>query len=159
MLTITILAVGKLKDEWLHAAVNEYQKRAGAYFKLKIEETPQAKLPQNPSDALIATALEREAGEVLKRIPSRAWVAALCIEGEPISSAGLAGKIEQISAETSHAVFIIGSSYGLADSVKKAARVKISMSTMTFSHRLARVMLCEQLYRAGSILAGGKYHK
>ena len=159
MLTITILAVGKLKDEWLHSAVAEYQKRASAYFKLKIEEIPQAKLPQNPSDALVAAALEREAGEILKRIPPRAWVGALCLEGDSVSSAGLAKKLERISAETSHAVFIIGSSHGLADTVKIAAKDKISMSAMTFSHRLARVMLCEQIYRAGSILAGGKYHK
>jgi len=159
MLTITILAVGKLKDQWLHTAVAEYQKRASSYFNLKIEEIPQAKLPHNPSDALVSAALEREAAEILKRIPPRAWVSVLCIEGNSVSSAGLAKKLERISNETSHAVFIIGSSHGLSNTVKAAVKDKISMSAMTFSHRLARVMLCEQLYRAGSILAGGKYHK
>jgi len=159
VLAITLLTVGKLKDEWLHLAVNEYTKRASAFFKLRIEEIPQAKLEQDPSAAQIAIALEREALEIAKRIPPRAWVAALCIEGDAISSTQLAQKFIRISAEASHVVFIIGSSHGLADTVKQSANMRISMSNMTFSHRIARIMLCEQIYRAGSINAGMKYHK
>ena len=159
MLTITILAVGRLKDEWLHLAAREYAKRAGAFFKLHVEEIPQAKLEKDPSGAQISIALEREAQEILKRIPSRVWVAALCIEGQPLDSMQFAQKIECVSAEASHAVFIIGGSHGLSDKVKQAANMRFSMSAMTFSHRLARIMLCEQLYRAGSIIAGTKYHK
>ena len=159
MLSITILAVGRLKDEWLHMAACEYTKRAGSFFKLRVEEIPQAKLERDPSNAQIKIALECEAQEILKRIPPRAWVAALCIEGETIDSIGLARKIERVSAEASHAVFIIGSSNGLSDKVKQAANMRFSMSAMTFPHRIARIMLCEQLYRAGSIIAGTKYHK
>ncbi|MCL2068551.1 MAG: 23S rRNA (pseudouridine(1915)-N(3))-methyltransferase RlmH [Oscillospiraceae bacterium] len=159
MLTITILAVGRLKDEWLQEAVREYTKRAGAYFKLSVEQISGAKLPQKPSGAQISAALEREADEILAKIPPRTWVAAMCVEGESLSSAQLAQKLERISAGASHAVFVIGGSHGLSERVKARANLRLSMSAMTFSHRIARVMLCEQLYRAGSINAGGKYHK
>ena len=159
MLAITILSVGKLKDAWLRLAVDEYTKRAGAFFKLRVEEVSQAKLEQDPSDAQIAIALGREAQEILKRIPPRAWIVALCIEGEAFTSTQLAQKLTRISNEAPHVVFIIGSSHGLADIVKQSANMLLSMSKMTFSHRIARVMLCEQIYRAGSITAGKKYHK
>jgi 23S rRNA (pseudouridine1915-N3)-methyltransferase len=159
LLSITILAVGKLKDQWLHEAVGEYIKRAGAYFKLRVEEIPQSKLPQNPSDAEITASLEREADDILAKIPPRAWIAAMCVEGDCVSSAQLANRISRIGDEASHAVFVIGGSHGLSQRVKERAGLRLSMSAMTFTHRLARVMLCEQLYRAGSINAGGKYHK
>jgi 23S rRNA (pseudouridine1915-N3)-methyltransferase len=142
--------VGKLKDKWLHDAFDEYAKRAGAYFRLRVVELPQAKPPHS---------LEREADEILAKIPPRAWVAAMCIEGEVLSSEQFAQKLGHISAEASHAVFVLGGSHGLSVRVKERANFRLSMSAMTFSHRLARVMLCEQLYRAGSINAGGKYHK
>ena len=96
-------------------------------------------------------ALEKETRDILKQIPEGAFTVALCIEGRKFSSEKLA---EQISAR-----FIIGSSFGLSDTVKNRADLKLSMSDMTFPHHLARVMLSEQIYRAYMINSGSRYHK
>ena len=84
----------------------------------------------------------------------------MCIEGKQLSSVKLAEKISQISVDgQSNISFIIGSSFGIAENVKKSADFKLSMSDMTFPHQLARVMLLEQIYRAFQINNNGKYHK
>lgn len=93
-------------------------------------------------------------------MPSGAALWALCIEGERLSSTELAGRLEKLAVGgTSHVALAIGGSWGLSEEVKAAARLRISMSAMTFPHQLARVMLLEQLYRAMQISSGGKYHK
>ena len=84
----------------------------------------------------------------------------LCIEGKQLSSEELAGRMAELSIQgVSSIAFVIGGSCGLSDQVKAAARMKLSMSKMTFPHKLARVMLLEQIYRAFSIQAGTRYHK
>ncbi len=88
------------------------------------------------------------------------WRAALCIEGKLTASEELAGMLEKIPLRGySSVAFLIGSSFGLSESVKRAADFRLSMSPMTFPHQLARVMLCEQIYRAFQIQNNGKYHK
>ena len=160
MQTVTILAVGRLKDKFYEDAAAEYRKRLSAYAKVGIAEIRAAELPQDPADAQIAAALEKEGAEILKKIPAGARVIALCIEGSLRSSEELAATLKKAALTgDSHVVFIIGGSYGLSEAVKKRADEKLSMSRMTFPHRLARVMLLEQLYRAYKINAGEKYHK
>ena len=160
MLTVTILAVGRLKDRFYQDAAAEYQKRLGAYAKVNITEIKAADLPDDPGDALISDALQREGQEILRRIPAGAYVVALCIEGKQYSSEDLSRLLEDAAlGGRSHVVFVIGGSYGLADEVKNSADVRMSMSRMTFPHRLARVMLLEQLYRGFKISRGEKYHK
>ena len=83
----------------------------------------------------------------------------LCIEGEMLSSPQLAQLISSSAQKSGCLSFIIGGSFGLSPQVKAAAARKISFSRLTFPHQLARVLLCEQLYRACSINAGAKYHK
>ena len=84
----------------------------------------------------------------------------MCIEGERFDSPGFADKLYKAGAEGGSSVtFIIGSSFGLSEEVKKASQMKLSMSEMTFPHQLARVMLAEQIYRAFQIKNNGKYHK
>jgi Uncharacterized conserved protein len=156
---ITIVAVGKLKEAYWAAAVGEYQKRLGAYCNCQIIEIPEYRLPAAPSGAQIQRGLEAEGEHILAKIPPRAQVFALCIEGAALSSEQLSKTLENALLNTSKIAFIIGSSHGIAQSVKQAAHFRLSLSAMTLPHQLARVVLCEQLYRAMSILHQGKYHK
>jgi 23S rRNA (pseudouridine1915-N3)-methyltransferase len=96
---------------------------------------------------------------IFKKIPQGSFVCALCVEGKALSSEDLAERVKELSSRGTNITFIIGSSYGLSDTVKKSADLRLSMSEMTFPHQLARVMLLEQIYRAFQISSGGKYHK
>ena len=160
MMNITVLCVGKLKESFYLAAVKEYEKRLSALCRLRIIELPEERLPEAPSPAQIQQALAKERDAVLARLPKNAAVAALCIEGEALSSEALAKRFDSwASGGTSHIVFLIGSSYGMDPALKARAGLRLSLSPMTFPHHLARVMLLEQIYRAFQINGGGKYHK
>ena len=160
MKTITLICVGKLKEAYWRDAVAEYQKRLAAFCKFDIVEIDECRLPDNPSEAQIQKALETEGKAILSKIPAGAAVMPLCIEGQPLSSPALSEMLQKWAVEgKSKTVCIIGSSFGLSPQVKAAATFRLSMSPMTFPHQLARVMLCEQIYRALQIEAGGKYHK
>lgn len=160
MQRIRIIAVGKLKEAWMRAGCAEYEKRIAAFARLDITELPEERLPESPNDAQIAAALSAEGAKMLRLIPPNAFTAALCIEGGTLPSEALADRLAKESLSgRSEAVFLIGSSHGLSDEVKRAANCRLSMSPMTFPHQLARLMLLEQLYRACQITAGGKYHK
>ena len=158
MLNIIIVAVGKLKEDYLRSASAEYEKRLKGFCSLKIIELDEFRLSDKPSEKEIANALEAEGKAILKAC--RGYIAAMCIEGGQLASEELSQKLDSLAVSgTSTVSIVIGSSCGLADSVKKAADLRLSMSKMTFPHQLARIMLLEQLYRAFQISAGGKYHK
>lgn len=159
MMSITILAVGGLKERYFAEACAEYQKRLTAFCKLNIIEVDEYRLPQNPAAAEIEKCLAAESGSILSKIPARAAVIPLCIEGKAMSSPELARQLEKISVTVSHVVFVIGGSHGLSQQVKNLAVSRLSMSAMTFPHQLARIMLLEQIYRAFSITGNLKYHK
>lgn len=160
MIHVELIVLGKLKEPYLRDAVAEYQKRLQAFCKLQTIELTPYRLPDDPGDALISDALEKEAAEIEKHIPQNAFVYALCIEGKTIPSEQFSAQLEQAAVQGSGSVvFVIGSSFGLSERVKRRANVRLSMSPMTFPHQLARVMLLEQLYRAFQIRSGGKYHK
>jgi 23S rRNA (pseudouridine1915-N3)-methyltransferase len=160
MQKVTLLCVGKLKEPFYAAAVAEYQKRLTRHCKLEIVELTEQKLPDNPSPAEIAQALEKEAAAITERLPKGGAVIAMCIEGKTMSSEALAQKVEGFAlGGASTLTFLIGGSFGLHESVKQRADLRLSMSPMTFPHHLAWVMLLEQLYRAYQILEGSKYHK
>ena len=158
--SIQIICVGKLKEKFYIDGAAEYIKRLGGYCRLQLTELPEERLPQTPARAQIDAALEKEAAAVAARLPKGAAVVALCVEGEPLSSEQLAARLEQWTASgTNTLVFLIGSSYGMHPSLKAQARLRLSMSPMTFPHHLARVMLLEQLYRCFKIGEGSGYHK
>lgn len=159
-MNITVICLGKLKEDYLKKAVAEYTKRLCAYGKPEITELTPVKLPENPSDVQISNALEKEAVEIIKKIPSNSFTVALCVEGVKKSSEQLAEIIKKASvAGKSNFTFIIGSSYGLSDTVKNMCDLRLSFSDMTFPHQLMRVMLLEQIYRSFQINNNGKYHK
>ncbi len=159
MLKVKIIAVGSLKEDYLRAAVSEYQKRLSAYCEIALCELKEAKLPDRPSAAEINAALEAEGAKILSEIPSKAFTVTLCIEGKEYSSEEFAAFIDSVRMESGTLCIVIGSSYGLSPTVKQKSRAKISFSKMTFPHQLMRVMLLEQLYRGMNISTGGKYHK
>ena len=115
---------------------------------------------QNASDRQIAKALQKEADAILASVRKGAYLVALCVEGKQISSEDLAALLaERAGSGAGDIAFVIGSSHGLDDRVKKAAQARISMGRITLPHQLARLVLTEQLYRACTINAGMKYHK
>ena len=160
MIQVKILALGKLKEAYLRDACAEYQKRLQAFCRLEIVEIAPQRLSENPSDAEIAQALEKEAAEILRFIPSGARVYAMCIEGKGMTSEQFSADMDKAAVDgAGTVVFVLGSSFGLSPRVKQASQMRLSLSAMTFPHQLARVMLLEQLYRAFQISRGGKYHK
>ena len=160
MQTIKIICIGTLKENYLKDAIIEYSKRLKSYCNLEIIEIPEYKLPKNPSKLTIEKALDNESIKILEKINKTDYNVALCIEGKQFSSVEFSKIIDNTSINGFSTInFIIGSSFGLSQNVKKKADLKLSLSSMTFSHQIARVLLCEQIYRAFNILSGGKYHK
>lgn len=159
MMTVNFIAMGKLKESYFREACAEYQKRLGAFAKVTLKEPEPAALPAEPSRALIEKALEREAELIREQIRS-GYKIAMCVEGKTMPSEELAARFEALgSGGVSVVNFIIGSSFGLSEDLKKECDLRLSMSPMTFPHSLARVMLFEQVYRAFAIMNNSKYHK
>jgi len=162
MIDIHIICVGKLKEKFYADAVAEYQKRLSAYCKLQIVELSEERLPPKPSRAQIDAALKKEAAAIRSKLPPNAYTVALCVEGRMRSSEELSAKLRGAAwgdGSAKRLVFLIGSSYGLDEALKREAADRLSMSPMTFPHHLARVMLLEQIYRGFKIGEGSAYHK
>ena len=152
---VQLICVGKMKEKFYIDAAAEYVKRLSAYCKLQVVELPEERLPEDPSPAQIEAALLKEAAAIRAKLPSGAALIALCVEGEPRSSEALARQMAAWASQgVGHLVFLIGGSFGLHPSIKAEARLRLSMSPMTFPHHLARVMLLEQLYRSFKIDEG-----
>jgi len=159
LIKVSIIALGKLKDDFLRNASGEYQKRLSRYCDLSVNELTPAFLPENPSKLQVESALESESQLIQKAIPKNAVVIALCVEGKQFSSEEFSEKIEEIQNEGRPICFLIGSSYGLSSTVKNFANIKLSVSKMTFPHQLFRILLLEQIYRGFKIIEGSTYHK
>lgn len=160
MQKVTIICVGKLKEKYLKDAVSEYAKRLRTLCKFEVIEVEEEKISDNPNSSQISHILECEGKRILSKIDSSMSVMAMCIEGKQMGSEKFAEYFSNmaISGKSSLA-FVIGGSWGLSDEVKKKADYRLSMSEMTFPHQLARIMVCEQIYRAFCINSGTKYHK
>ena len=159
MLTLRIITVGTLKEAYWRDAAAEYKKRLGAFCRVEDINLKEYKLPDDPSPSQIQAALEAEGEQMKAYLPPRAYKIALCVEGKQFSSEQLAERIEEVSARTSEICLVIGSSHGIAPSVKQMCDLRLSFSALTFPHQLARVVLYEVLYRCMNILKGTKYHK
>ncbi len=159
MLIVNLICIGSLKEKYWRDACAEYQKRLSSLCKLSVLELPEYRLSEHPSASEIEKALENEGERILSKA-GNSTVIPLCIEGKQLSSPGLAELLSNLALSgVSSVSFIIGSSYGLSEAVKKRGLQKLSMSEMTFPHQLARVMLLEQVYRAFMIMGNRKYHK
>lgn len=152
-----IISLGGTTEKGYAALCGEYYKRMGEVTECDLK--PEA-LPADPSPGQIHAALEKEADRILAEVPKQSFVIALCVEGKLVSSEELASLIDKAaSGGKSSLTCIIGSSFGLSDRVKQAADFRLSMSRLTFPHKLARLVLAEALYRAGEIRRGSRYHK
>ncbi len=161
----TIIHMGEGKESWFRSAFEEYQKRMNAFgslqdIALKPEKTPGRELSEDE----IRLTLKKEADSFFKILSQpkyqKSYKIALCIEGKSMSSEDLSELFEKIAlGGKCSVVYLIGSSWGLSEEVKKICDLRLSFSPMTFAHSLFRVMLAEQIYRASGILAGSKYHK
>ena len=160
MLSIRLICVGKLREQFYVDAFAEYSKRLSAYCKFECIELNETKLGASPSDKEIAAALDKEAGDIERAIGKDAYVIEMCVEGRQLKSEDFARRINELAVSgRGRLCFVVGGSFGLSPKIKQRADMRVGMSEMTFPHHLARVMALEQLYRAESIQAGTKYHK
>ena len=144
---IKIICMGKIKEDYLTKMIEDYKKRISRYHKIEIIEL-------NDSNDL-----QKEAVDIQKYINNQDYVIALDINGENLDSESLAKTIDSILCTYRTITFIIGSSYGLHDDIKKRANYKLSFSKLTFPHGLFRGILLEQIYRSFKILNNETYHK
>ena len=158
-MNIMVISVGSLKEKYLTEAVAEYKKRLSQYARVEEINIKEEKIKDEDDASEINRALSLEGEKILSAIPRDSVKIALCVEGREYDSPALARLIEGFGDERGKITLIIGSSHGLADTVKAAADVKLSVSKLTFPHQLMRVLLFEVLYRSMTIIAGKRYHK
>ena len=154
---IKIVALGKVKEQFLKDGINEFLKRLVPYCSVEvIEITPIEIRDEN----LVSKVLDEEGEMIVSHIKPDSYVMTLEIQGKQLSSEDFASKINEINISgINDLVFVIGSSCGLSPIVSKRANFKLSLSKMTFLHQFARLLLVEQIYRAFKILKGETYHK
>lgn len=145
MIKIRILCVGKLKETYLKEGCAEYLKRLSRFCRAEVIEVPER------------NTLKEESEDLLRGMRGKAVV--LAVEGKRLSSEEFANTLGGFVDRGEELTFVIGSSCGLAESVKKRADLLLSFSEMTFPHQLMRMILLEQIYRAFMINGGGEYHK
>src|SRR5574344_1444488 len=154
---IKIIALGKVREKYLSAGIDEFQKRLKPYVNLEIVELNQLEIKdENLTDKI----LKEEGEKILSNIKAESYVITLEIEGKSLSSVEFSQKIEDLMVRgVEEIVFVIGSSCGLSRIVSQRANFKMSMSKMTFLLNFARLLLLEQIYRAYKIMRKETYHK
>ena len=156
---ITIACVGKIKEKYLTAGIDEFTKRLTPFCKLETIAINEEKMPDNPAPAEKEQVLEKETQRLLAIIPENSYVILLDVIGKQLSSPELASKIDSLALNGhSHITFVIGGAFGYTDALRKRADYALSFSKMTFTHQMIRLLLIEQIYRAFKISRGEKYH-
>jgi 23S rRNA (pseudouridine1915-N3)-methyltransferase len=152
---LVIAAVGKPRDRHLAAAIEEYETRAARYWPLDVAEVREASgRGVSPEEAK-----SREGARLLERVPAGATLVACDERGDRLTSADFALLVNDARERARDIVFVIGGAFGLPDDVRARATRRIQLAPFTLPHELARLVLAEQLYRAGTIVRGEPYHK
>ena len=159
MANVTIITVGSLKEGYLREAVAEYKKRLSQYARVDEVELKEERINDENNRAEIESALSKEADKIIAAIPKDALKIALCVEGKQYTSEELAKLVGEGNDRGGKIAFVVGSSYGLSEKVKKECDVRLSFSKLTFPHQLMKVVLFEAVYRSFTILHGKRYHK
>ncbi|MCL1816331.1 MAG: 23S rRNA (pseudouridine(1915)-N(3))-methyltransferase RlmH [Clostridiales bacterium] len=160
MLSIRILALGKIKELYLKQGLAEYSKRLSNMIRLSVVELPDEKLPEHLYPAEIERIQNIEGQRLWQSARADEYVIALDIAGEQYSSEKLADKLSQLSLKgQSSLCFMIGASLGLSSVTLRQADLRLSFGAFTYPHQLMRLILLEQIYRACKINKGEPYHK
>ena len=159
MVEIKIISIGTLKDSFLKDAVDEYTKKLSKFARIQELNLKEVTVHNEDDRSEISRALSKEGEAILAAIPKESVTVAMCIEGKEYDSEGLAALIGSCADKKGRICFIIGSSHGLSDEVKRASDIKLSLSRLTFPHQLMRVILLEAIYRSFAINSGTRYHK
>jgi 23S rRNA (pseudouridine1915-N3)-methyltransferase len=159
MIEINIITVGSLKSSFLEPGIEEFKKRLSRYCDLNIIELKDETVPKNPSPKDLEALQALEGERIIKNIPERSYVFALDVKGKPMTSTGFAKSIHNLQVRGySSFTFIIGGATGLSDFVLQQADYGFSLSHMTFTHQMIRLILLEQIYRAFKINNNEPYH-
>lgn len=150
---IKIICVGKIKESFYREAVQEYLKRLSKYTRIEIHEVA------DDGSLEPQTQIHRESERVFSLLQPKDYVILMDIKGKELSSTEFAKTLDQTFLAYSNITFVIGGSYGLDDTIKNRANIKISFSKLTFPHQLFRIILLEQIYRSYKIINHETYHK
>ena len=157
MVKIKVIVIGKTKEGWIKEGILHYQKLLKKYVQLEMLEIKEEKITKSRESQTI---LDREAEKILRYMEKPSLCIALDVRGKNLSSESFAKLLEKnLSRGYGEFSFILGGALGLSRKVLDACPIKLSLSQMTFTHEMSRIILLEQIYRAFSILKGTKYHK
>ena len=157
---IKIIAVGKIKEQYLKDGIAEYLQRLSSYAKVEIVEVNDSKVKDNPNESDINKVINEEGERILSKIKSGDLVINLDLNKKEFDSVEFSKFLNDKIVEGGASVtFVIGGSYGLSNQVKERANYSISLSKMTFLHQMTRLILLEQIYRSFKILNNETYHK
>lgn len=149
---VTVVVVGRARQEGIAAAIRDYESRAARYWTLEVREIRE----ERGSDSVVAR--RREGERLSEAVSTRPFVA--CEEaGRGLTSADFADLMRDSRDAGRDLIFVIGGAFGLDQSISVRAAMRLSLAPWTLPHELARLVLAEQLYRAGTILRGEPYHK
>ena len=157
MVKIQLILLGKPKEDWILQGINHYRKLLKGMVELDTKIIQPEKIAKS-SDILDIQG--KEQNKILRNLKSRSFLVVLDEKGKELSSEELAYFLRnEMNRGHSDFAFVIGSSSGLSEEIKKMSDFKLSLSKMTFAHQLSWIVLLEQIYRAFSIIKGTKYHK
>ena len=157
---IRIIAIGKIKEDYLKSGISEYVKRIKPYCEIEIVEVADSPVKDNPNSSEILKVKNEEGKRVLKLVKNNEVLINLDLNCREFSSEEFAEFIQKkMEFAGSFLTFVIGGSYGLSDELKQRANASISLSKMTFLHQMTRLVLLEQIYRSFKILNHETYHK
>ena len=152
---LVVAVVGKARHPALGEAIRDYEERAARYWPLDVHEVRE----ERASGVPVEKVMQREGERLSERIPDRAQRVACEIGGKSFTSSQFADFLRNARDENRDIAFLIGGAFGLAPSVTSASTLKLSLAPWTLPHEIARLVLAEQIYRAGTIVRGEPYHK
>ena len=157
LVKIKLIVVGKTKESWIKEGIKHYQKLLKKYTDLEIVEVREEKITKSKEEKTI---LDSEGERIAKYLKKDALWIALDASGDEFTSEEFAKLFEKsLNCGHNHFIFVLGGALGVSETILEACPVKLSLSRMTFTHEISRIIILEQIYRAFSILAGTKYHK